>query len=76
MASPTDPIAARIALLSPAQRQQLDNLLRAKGLYLESDEAVTAEAVSMDFSFMFFADDRPGRSSRQYDLLLEAARFD
>lgn len=75
MASPTDPIAARIALLSPAQRQQLDNLLRAKGLYLESDEAVTAEAVSMDFSFMFFADDRPGRSSRQYDLLLEAARF-
>jgi natural product biosynthesis luciferase-like monooxygenase protein len=89
----TDPLAARIARLSPSQRMQLDSLMRAKGLYLdehaptdsggeatggecEAADSSTDAPVRMDFSFMFFADDRLGsQRAGQYDLLLEASRF-
>jgi hypothetical protein len=50
--------------------------LRDQGIETRGDAQRVPEApVPMDFSFMFFADNRSSQSADQYNLLLEAARF-
>jgi natural product biosynthesis luciferase-like monooxygenase protein len=92
VARPIEDIGQRIARLSAAQRAQLDELLRKKGLCLDDvpDNVAQNEVrdcaddtlgqyrdppVNMEFSFMFFADNRSNRHTDHYHLLLEAARF-
>jgi natural product biosynthesis luciferase-like monooxygenase protein len=84
MKSESDTLQERIARLSPAERQQLEQVMRARGLSRAdlAGAAAFAETRSVperdptlerqvDFSLMFFSDSRGG----PYELPLEAAGF-